>query len=128
MLALKSLIGTLSGNSMFDISTSTIGVTVTGASCVRSIGKGILSPMPWCKGLYFASAALNGVSCVTSGLCLVSGLSCIAPIPLLAGAVGYGTSIAARGCNSLADCMDPTVGLSAKAVDTCIDLATKSWS
>jgi hypothetical protein len=84
--------------------------------------------MPWCKGFYFTSATLNGVSCLSSGLCLLSGYLCIAPIPVLAGSIAYGTSIGASACNSLADCMDPTAGLSSKGVDTCINLATRNFS
>ena len=121
-------IGYLFNNSMFNVSSSGFTVAFTGASCARSLVKGIASPMPWCKGLYFTSATLNGVSCVASGLCLLSGYSSFAPLPMITGSIAYGTSIGARACNSLADCMDPTVGLSAKGVDGCIDLATKNWS
>jgi hypothetical protein len=46
----------------------------------------------------------------------------------LTGSLAYGTSVGARGCNALADCMDPSAGLTAKGVDACIDLATKNWS
>jgi hypothetical protein len=119
-------IGYLFNNSLFNVSTSGIGVAFTGANCARSFFKGVASPMPWCKGLYFTSAALNGVSCATSSICLLSGYSCIAPLPVLAGTIAYGTSVGARACNSLADCMDPAV-LTSKEVDTCIDLATKTW-
>jgi hypothetical protein len=120
-------IGYLFNSSLFNSTTSTIGVAFTAAHCSRSFFKGVASPMPWCKFLYFSASALNGVSCVTNGACLIYGL-CPGPIPLLAGSVAYGTSVGARACNSLADCMDPAAGLSGKAVDTCIDLATKNWS
>jgi hypothetical protein len=118
-------IGYLFNNNLFNVSTSGIGVAFTGANCATSFFKGVASQMPWCKGLYFTSATLNGVSCVTSSLCLLSGYSCIAPIPIIAGSIAYGTSVGARACNSLADCLDPTAGLSAKGI---IDLATKNWS
>lgn len=121
-------IGHLFNNTIFNVSTSGVGVAVTGAGCARSFFKGIASPLPWCKGLYFASSTLNGVSCISSSLCLLSGYSCIAPIPVIAGTIAYGTSVGARACNSLADCMDPTACLSAKGVDACIDLATKNLS
>jgi len=121
-------IGYLFKNSLFNVSTSTVGVVVTGASCARSITKGILSPNPLCKGLYFTSAALNGASCAASGLCLVSGYSCMARLPLIIGSVGYITSVGARSCSSVADCMDPTSSLTEKGVNACIDLATKNWS
>lgn len=111
-----------------NLSTSTFGVLLTGASSARNLFKGIASPSPWCKGLYFTSATLNGVSCIASSLCLHYRYSCIAPIPLLTGSVAYATSVGARAYNSLADCMDPTAGLSTKAVDICIDAATKNWS
>ena len=121
-------VGYLSNSTFFNVSTSGIGVAFSGAGCARSFFKGVASPMPWCKGLYFTSATLNGVSCLTSSLCLLSGYSCIAPIPVIAGAIAYGTSVGARACNSLADCMDPTAGLSATGIDTCIDAATKKWN
>ena len=121
-------LGYLFNNSLLNSSTSGIGVAFTGANCARSFIKGVASPMPWCKGLYFTASALNGVSCFTSSACLLSGYSCIAPIPLIAGSIAYSSSVAARGCSALADCMNPTVGLTAKGVDTCIDLATKNWS
>ena len=121
-------IGYLFNNTLFNVSTSGIGIAFSGSCCARSFFKGIASPTPLCKGLYFTSAALNGVSCTASGLCLLSGYSCIAPLPVLAGSIAYSTSVGARACNSLADCMDPAAGLTSKAVDTCVDLATKNWS
>lgn len=121
-------LGFLFSNSLLNASTSSVGVAFTGACSARSFLKGIASPTLWCKGLYFTSAALSGVSCATSSLCLLSGYSCIGPLPILTGTLAYCTSVGARGCNALADCMDPAAGLTAKGVDTCIDLATKNWS
>lgn len=62
------------------------------------------------------------------GVCLLSGYSCLSGIPMLTGAIGYGTSIGARACNAAAECLDPAAGLTARGVDACIDLATKNWS
>lgn len=121
-------IGYLFSNTLFNVSTSGFGVALTGASCAKSFFKGVASPMPWCKGLYFASATLSGVSCTSSALCLLSGYSCIAPLPLLTGTIAYSASVGARACNALGDCMDPAAGLTAKGVDACINLATKNWS
>jgi hypothetical protein len=88
----------------------------------KTFSRVFLPPLPVCKGFYFISAALNGISCATSSLCLLSGYSCIAPLPVLAGTIAYGTSVGAKACNSLTDCMDPTAVLT---VDTSMDLATK---
>ena len=121
-------IGYLFNNSLFNVSTSGVGTTFTGINCVRSFAKGVASPMPWCKVFYFASSALSGISCTASSLCLISGYSCIAPLPVVTGTIGCVTSVGARACNALGDCMNPTAGLTNKGVDACIDLATKNWS
>jgi hypothetical protein len=121
-------IGYLFNNSIFNVTTSGVGVCLTGASCAKSVCKGIMSPIPWCKALYFTSATLNGVSCTASGLCLLSGYSCLGPLPILTGSVAYATSVGARACNAIGDCMNPAAGLTSKAADTCIDLATKGLS
>lgn len=128
LIILKWVIGDGKLTSIFNVSTSGIGVAVTGASCARSFFKGVASPLPWCKGLYFTSSALSGVSCVSSSVCLLSGASCIAPIPVLAGTIAFGASVGARACSSVAVCLDPAAGLCGKGVDTCIDLATKNLS
>jgi hypothetical protein len=121
-------IGYLFNSTIFNSTSSGVGVAFTGANCARSFVKAIASPFPWCKGLYFAAGALNGVSCISSTVCLLSGTSCIAPIPIASGAIAYAASVGAQGCNSLADCMDPAAGLTSKGVDTCINLATKTFS
>ena len=69
----------------------------TGTSCVRSLVKGVASPVLLCKALYFTSATLSGISYATSSLCLLYGYSSIAPIPLLAGSLACGTSVGAGG-------------------------------
>lgn len=121
-------IGYLFNSTILNVTSSGVGVAFTGANCGRSFFKGIASPTPWCKGLYFTAAALNGVSCGSSTLALLSGYSCLAPVPVATGAIAYATSVAAQACNSLGDCMDPASGLTAKSVDTCINLATRTWS
>jgi hypothetical protein len=121
-------LGYLFNNSLFNVSTSGVGVAFTGANCARSFVKGVASPLPWCKVFYFSSAALSGVSCATSSICLLSGYSCLGVVPVITGSIAYRTSVAAKGCNALADCMDPAAGLSARAVDTCINVATTKWS
>jgi len=121
-------IGYLFNNTYVNVTSSGVGVAFTATSCGRSFWKGFASPMPWCKVLYFTSSALNGVSCASSGLCLLASHSCIGPVPIITGAVAYGTSVAARSCTAAADCMDPAAGLTGTAINTCIDLATKKWS
>ena len=128
ILTFGDKVGHLFNNTVFNVSTSTFGVAFTGAGCARSIFKGIASPVPICKCLYFTSATLNWVSCVTSSISLLCGNSCLSRVPLLTGSLAYGTSISARACNSLAACMDPTSHLTGKAIDSCIDAATKNFS
>ena len=66
-------IGYLFNNTVYNSSTSTIGFVFTGKNCIKSVLKGIASPLPWCKGLYFTSATLSGVSCVLSSYSLLIG-------------------------------------------------------
>jgi len=121
-------IGYLFNNTVYNSSTSTIGFVFTGKNCIKSVLKGIASPLPWCKGLYFTSATLSGVSCVLSSSCLLSGWSCLGPYNLFIAGTGYLTSLGARGCNTLGDCMNPAASLSNTAVERCIDLITENWS
>ena len=114
-------IGHLFNSTLFNVSTSALGTGLTGVNCVKSTAKAIVSPSPWCKALYGTSAGLNGVSCLSSSLCLLSSYSCIAPVPVFFGTLGYVTSVAGRVCNSLGDCLNPTGALTSKAVDTCVD-------
>jgi hypothetical protein len=114
-------VGYLFNNSMFNVSTSGVGTGVTGFCCIKSLAKGIASPLPWCKGLYFASSTLSGVSFVLNGVCLISGYSSVAKLPLLTGTLGYVTSVGARACNNLADCMNPADYTTNKAVESCLD-------
>ena len=103
---LGAKIGFLFKNRIVNVATSGIGVGFTGANCGKSAIKGIISSNSLCKTLYFTSATLNGVSCIASSLCLLSGHSCIGSIPLLTASLAYGTSVGAQTCNELADCMD----------------------
>lgn len=121
-------IGYLFNNSLVNVSSSGLGVAITGANCGKAFFKGVASPFPWCKGLYFTASTLNGVSCAASSACLLSGYSCIAPLPVITGTIAYATSASARACNSFADCMDAASGLTAKGVDIFINLATEGLS
>jgi len=121
-------IGFLFNNSMLNVTTSSVGVAFSSANCARSFVKGVIAPLPLCKVLYFTSSTLSGVSTISSALCLASGCSCIGPIPIGAAAFAYGTSVGARCCNTLSDCMNPAASLTTITTNACIDTATKNWS
>ena len=120
--------GHLFNNTILNVSTSTIGVAVTGENSARSLFKGMGTLLPWSKALYFTSSALSTTSSVSSALCLMAGYSCVAPVPLMTAFLGYITSVSARACNALASCLDTANGLKDKAIDVCIDAQTRNMS
>jgi hypothetical protein len=110
-------------NTIFNRTTSGAAITYTGYGSIKSLFRGIASPFLHCKVLYFTSATLGGISCCTSGICLVNGNSPIGTVPILSGTIAYITSKAARGCNSLAECLDPAARLTTMGVEACINKA-----
>jgi hypothetical protein len=109
-------IGHLFNSSLFNISTSAVGTSFSGINCVKATAKAIVSPSPLCRALYGASAGLNGISCISSSLCLLSSYSAIAPVPVFFGSLGYVTSYAGRICNTAGDCINPASGATSKAI------------
>lgn len=116
-----SQIGTAFNSSLFNVSSSALGTGFTGINCAKSTAKAIITPSPWCKVLYGVSAGLSGISCVSSGLCLLSSYSCIAPVPVFFGTVGWVTSVSGGICGRVGDFINPTASVTSTAVDTCVD-------
>jgi hypothetical protein len=111
-------------NRIVNVATSTVGMVFTSYQGTKDLFKGAACPIPLCKVLYFTSASLHGVSCATSGVCLLGGHSSKAPLPIRPGTFAFMTSLAAKGCGSLADYMDP----SSKITNACIDSMLKKLS
>jgi hypothetical protein len=120
-------VGFLFNNTAFNV-TATGGLMLwTGRSAVRSIGKGIVSPFPTCKALYFTAATLSGVSCGCNSLCMFTSRSGINRYSVGLGSLGSISSWGASTCSSMADCMNPMTGLADAATNACIDAATKGF-
>jgi hypothetical protein len=87
----------------------------------NSVIKGIASPNPFCKALYFTSASLGTVSLASTCVCIISNRCALTgSIPVCSAVLAYGTEVGARGCSCLASTLDPTSGLLEKAIDKCI--------
>ena len=122
-------VGFLFNNTLFNTTTSSGVIFVSGTSCARALTKAFMSPFPTCKILYLVSGTLNGVSTISSCISVFSSSSALySPLSMASGSLGYCCSVAARGCNAIGDCLDPSAGLTAKGADKCIDLATQLWS
>jgi hypothetical protein len=115
-------IGYLFNNTFFNVTSSGVGTALSGTSMVRSTIKAVVTPLPWCKVFYGASACFNGLATGVNLVCLTAGYSAIAPVPVSLAVVGLIANTAGRGCNSIGNCLGG--GVTAGAVDACLDAAT----
>jgi hypothetical protein len=90
--------GYVTNSSIFNITTSTSSLIISGRRAGLSIWKGIHSPTRLCRALYFTSATCDSACCVSSIICTLACSSPFAPFPAITGGLGYVCKKTADGC------------------------------
>ena len=96
-------IGYLTNSTLFNFTTSSASVMLTGTRAGFSIWKGVYAPNTICRVLYLTSASCDTACCISSVIAAASCYSPFGPIPVISGSLGFVCKRTADGCIAAAD-------------------------
>lgn len=102
-----------------------VTISVTGIWSVTAGVKAWLTPSPVCKGLYIASSALHGISCLSGVACMICGYTEAQPTPLIISAIGQYSAYCGGLCGRLGDNMNTSPSGAEKLIDARVEQLTR---